>query len=73
MVGQKVIKELIEISILGMIYITGFAPILTTAVAAYTGGGAIGTALGTIVGYLPVAVLAIIFVGIAMKAFGGNQ
>ena len=73
MVGQKVIKELIEISILGMIYIVGFAPILTSAVANYTGGGAVGAALGTIVGYLPVAVLAIIFVGIAMKAFSGKQ
>jgi len=73
MTGQKIIKELIEISILGMIYIVGFAPILTSAVTNYTGGGAIGTAFGTIVGYLPVAVLAIIFVGIAMGAFGRKQ
>jgi len=52
--------------------ILAFAPILTDAVANYTGGGAVGTALGVVVGYLPVAVLAIVFVRIAMSAFASK-
>ena len=70
MVGStKLIEDLIGISILGAIYIIAFAPILTDAVANYTGGGAVGTAMGVVVGYLPIAVLAILFVRIAMSAF----
>ena len=70
MVGAtKLIEELIGISILGAIYVLAFAPILTDAVANYTGGGAVGTAMGVVVGYLPIAVLAILFVRIAMSAF----
>jgi hypothetical protein len=68
-----VIKELIVLSIVGMIYLTAFAPILTDAVTNYTGGGTVGTALGTVVGMLPLAVIAIIFVGLAMKSFGGKN
>lgn len=68
-----IVKELIVLSIVGMIYLTAFAPILTEAVTNYTGGGTIGAALGNVVGMLPVAVIAIIFVGLAMRAFGGKQ
>jgi hypothetical protein len=67
--ATKIIEELIGISILGAIYILAFAPILTDAVANYTGASGIGAALGVVVGYLPVAVLAIVFVRIAMSAF----
>jgi hypothetical protein len=67
--ATKIVEELIGISILGAIYILAFAPILTDAVANYTGGGTVGTALGVVVGYLPIAVLAIVFVRIAMTAF----
>jgi len=67
--STKLIEELIGISILGAIYVLAFAPILTDAVANYTGGGAVGTAMGVVVGYLPIAVLAILFVRIAMSAF----
>ena len=67
--ATKIMEELIGISILGAIYVLAFAPILTDAVANYTGGGAVGAALGVVVGYLPVAVIAILFVRIAMSAF----
>jgi len=67
--ATKIIEELIGISILGAIYILAFAPILSDAVANYTGGGVVGGSLGVVVGYLPVAVLAIVFVRIAMTAF----
>ena len=70
---QSVIKELIVLSILGVIYLVGFAPMLTSAVANYTGGGAVGTALGTVVAMLPLAVIAILFVGVALQAFGGKK
>lgn len=62
--ATKIVEELIGISILGAIYILAFAPIqhgrkcsdiyerrMTDAVANYTGGGAVGTALGVVVGY----------------------
>jgi hypothetical protein len=68
-----IVKELIVLSIVGMIYLVAFAPILTEAVTNYTGGGTIGASLGTVVGLLPVAVIAILFVGIALKAFGGKN
>ena len=71
--AQKVIAELIALSLLGMVYLTAFAPILTDAVTNYTGGGAIGAALATVVGYLPIVVIAIIFVQICMGAFKGGK
>lgn len=37
---QKVIEELIAISLLGAIYIMAFAGILNDAITNYTGGGA---------------------------------
>ena len=69
---MKIIEELIAISILGAVYLLAFAPILTDAVVNYTGGGAIGTALGVVVGYLPLVVIVIIFVRVAMSAFSSK-
>jgi len=69
---MKIIEELIAISILGAVYLLAFAPILTDAVTNYTGGGAIGTALGVVVGYLPLVVIVIIFVRVAMSAFSSK-
>lgn len=69
MSGMKVIEELIALTLMGAIYLMAFAPILSTAVANYTGGGDVGTALGTVVGYLPIVVVAIIFIRIALGAF----
>jgi hypothetical protein len=71
--AQKIIAELIALSLLGMVYLTAFAPILTEAVTNYTGGGTIGAALATVVGYLPIVVIAIIFVQICMGAFKGGK
>lgn len=73
MAVSGIIKELIVLSIVGMIYLTAFAPILTTAVTNYTGGGTIGAALATVVGMLPLAVIAILFVTQALRAFGGRD
>jgi hypothetical protein len=56
-----------------MVYLTAFAPILTEAVTNYTGGGTIGAALAVVVGYLPIVVIAIIFVQICMGAFKGGK
>ena len=73
MATQKIIAELIALSLLGMVYLTAFAPILTEAVTNYTGGGTIGTALATVVGYLPIVVIAILFVQVCMGAFKGSK
>lgn len=40
MATQKIIEELIVLSLLGMIYLAAFAPILNSTIANYTGGGA---------------------------------
>lgn len=73
MASMKIVEELVALSLLGMVYLTAFAPILTEAVTNYVGGGTVGAALAVVVAYMPIVVIAVIFVRIAMGAFGGRK